>query len=113
MDEGHERGNAVKTRIWIAVSVCVLVAIVRKRLGLDASLCRILRILGVTRFQKTPIWPALPASDFANQLILFGLRPKRDVAKGMVRISHWAAAGPVLVYPGAMRNMPEGQNVDR
>ena len=70
--------NAVKTQIWIAVSVYVLVAIVRKRLGLEISLYQILQILSVTLFEKTPILQALqaPDSDFelshsANQLILF------------------------------------------
>jgi hypothetical protein len=70
--------NAVKTQIWIAVSVYVLVAIVRKRLDLGASLYQILQILSVTLFEKTPILQALQASDFendqihsSNQLILF------------------------------------------
>ena len=70
--------NAVKTQIWIAVSVYVLVAIVRKRLGLQASLYQILQILSVTLFEKVPILRALEASDFQsdlledrNQLILF------------------------------------------
>ena len=70
--------NAVKTQIWIAVSVYVLVAIVRKRLGLEASLYQILQILSVTLFEKTPILRALQASGFednlddsGNQLILF------------------------------------------
>jgi hypothetical protein len=72
--------NAVKTQIWIAVSVYVLVAVVRKRLGLEASLYQILQILSVTLFEKTPIWRALQASDYendlvgsGNQLILFDL----------------------------------------
>jgi hypothetical protein len=72
--------NAVKTQIWIAVSVYVLVAIIRKRLGLEASLYQILQILSVTLFEKTPILHALqpPDSqdnlrDSANQLNLFGL----------------------------------------
>ena len=72
--------NAVKTQIWIAVSVYVLVAIVRKRLGLEASLYQILQILSVTLFEKTPILQALQPSDSqddlpdsANQLILFDL----------------------------------------
>ena len=72
--------NAVKTQIWIAVSVYVLVAIVRKRLGLGASLYQILQILSVTLFEKTPVLRALQASDFerdlgdsCNQLILFDL----------------------------------------
>ena len=70
--------NAVKTQIWIAVSVYVLVAIVRKRVGLDASLYQILQILSLTLFEKTPILQALQASDSqeeslspSNQLILF------------------------------------------
>ena len=70
--------NAVKTQIWIAVSVYVLVAIVRKRLGLEASLYQILQILSVTLFEKTPILQALQAPDSendlhdqGNQLILF------------------------------------------
>ena len=72
--------NAVKTQIWIAVSVYVLVAIVRKRLELEASLYQTLQILSVTLFEKTPILCALQAldtgADFAenvNQLILFDL----------------------------------------
>jgi Domain of unknown function (DUF4372)/Transposase DDE domain len=70
--------NAVKTQIWIAVSVYVLVAIVRKRMGLEASLYQILQILSLTLFEKTPILQALQASDSqeesldpSNQLILF------------------------------------------
>ena len=70
--------NAVKTQIWIAVSIYVLVAIVRKRLGLEASLYQILQILSVTLFEKVPILQALEASDSQddlagnrNQLILF------------------------------------------
>jgi hypothetical protein len=70
--------NAVKTQIWIAVSVYVLVAIVRKRMSLDFSLYQILQILSLTLFEKTPILQALQASDSentlfddGNQLILF------------------------------------------
>jgi hypothetical protein len=72
--------NAVKTQIWIAVSVYVLVAIVRKRLGLEISLYQILQILSVMLFEKTPILQALQPSDSrddlvdsANQLNLFEL----------------------------------------
>ena len=64
--------NAVKTQIWIAVSVYVLVAIVRKRLGLEASLYQILQVLSVTLFEKTSILRALQASDFENDLGDFG-----------------------------------------
>ena len=70
--------NAVKTQIWIAVSVYVLVAIVRKRLGLQVSLYQILQILSVTLFEKVPILRALEVPDLQsdlvedrNQLILF------------------------------------------
>jgi hypothetical protein len=70
--------NAVKTQIWIAVSVYVMVAIVRKRMSLDSGLYQILQILSLTLFEKTPILQALQASDSqeesldpANQLILF------------------------------------------
>ena len=70
--------NAVKTQIWIAVSVYVLVAIIRKRLGLEASLYQILQILSSTLFEKTPLLQALQPSDSdlnsmdsGNQLNLF------------------------------------------
>jgi len=70
--------NAVKTQIWIAVSVYVLVAIVRKRLRLQASLYTLLQVFSVTVFEKIPIQSALSAtpdsSDKAmgcNQLNLF------------------------------------------
>ena len=70
--------NAVKTQIWIVVSVYVLVAIVRKRLGLDASLYQILQILSLSLFEKMPISQALQPSDSppdlfdpGNQMNLF------------------------------------------
>jgi hypothetical protein len=70
--------NAVKTQIWIAVSVYVLVAIARKRLGLEISLYQILQILSVTIFEKVPILQAFEALDSqselldsTNQMILF------------------------------------------
>ncbi len=47
--------NAVKTQVWVAVSVYVLVAIVKKQLGLNLSLYKILQILSVTLFEKSPI----------------------------------------------------------
>jgi len=56
--------NAVKTQIWIAISVYVLVAIVKKRLKLDRSLYTILQILSVTLFEKTPILQALSYIDY-------------------------------------------------
>ncbi len=70
----------MKTQIWIAVSVYVLVAIIRKRLGLETSLYQILQILSVTLFEKTPILRALQTDDsqsdlldHANQFLLFDL----------------------------------------
>jgi hypothetical protein len=61
--------NAVKTQIWIAVSVYVLVAIVKKRLNLDASLYSLLQILSVTLFEKMPLLQALPQNDNASTLL--------------------------------------------
>ncbi|MHB1053097.1 MAG: IS4 family transposase [Thiobacillus sp.] len=70
--------NAVKTQIWIAVSVYVLVAIVKKRLNLDASLYTLLQILSVTLFEKMLLQQAFPGNDYNtkqgenyNQLNLF------------------------------------------
>ena len=72
--------NAVKTQIWIALSVYVLVAIVKKRLALDVSLYKLLQILSVTLFEKMPISTAIfdvgsqfNDSDDGNQLPLFDL----------------------------------------
>jgi len=70
--------NAVKTQIWIAISVYVLVAIIKKRLNLDMSLYTILQILSVSLFEKTPILQAFSSNDYenddggcCNQLMLF------------------------------------------
>jgi transposase len=70
--------NAVKTQIWIAVSVYVLVAIVKKRLALDASLYTLLQIFSVTLFEKIDIKQALTVEPYrpdiaqiTNQLNLF------------------------------------------
>ncbi|MFO7916326.1 MAG: transposase, partial [Candidatus Krumholzibacteriales bacterium] len=70
--------NAVKTQIWIAISIYVLVAIVKKRLNLDRSLYTILQILSVSLFEKIPIEQALSHFDYRkleganrNQLNLF------------------------------------------
>jgi hypothetical protein len=72
--------NAVKTQVWIAISVYVLVAIVKKELQIDRSLYEILQILSLTLFEKTPIFTALCEplapnceSTFPNQLTLFDL----------------------------------------
>ena len=70
--------NAVKSQIWIAVSVYVLVAIVKKRLNLDASLYTLLQIFSLTLFEKMPIQQAFAGNDYipelgnnSNQLNLF------------------------------------------
>jgi transposase len=70
--------NAVKTQIWIAVSVYVLVAIVRKKLNLDVSLYTLLQVLSLTLFEKMPLQQAFPHSAYRpeslgirNQLNLF------------------------------------------
>jgi len=70
--------NAVKTQIWIAVSVYVLVAIVKKRLASEASLYTLLQIFSVTLFEKMPLPQALSETSntfehppIDNQLSLF------------------------------------------
>ena len=47
--------NAVKTQVWVAIAVYVLVAIVKKKAELDLSLYKILQVLSVTLFEKTPL----------------------------------------------------------
>lgn len=71
--------NAVKTQVWIAVAVYVLIAIVRKRLHSCASLYEWLQILSVTVFEQTPLEDVFPKAfshiseePIAKQLILFG-----------------------------------------
>jgi transposase len=70
--------NAVKTQVWIAVSVYVLVAILKKRLGLPQSLYTILQVLSVTLFERMPLIQALTITpdstsedEGCNQLLLF------------------------------------------
>lgn len=58
--------NAIKTQIWIAISIYVLVAIVKKELKLDQSLYTILQILSVTLFEKEPILQVLTNNDYMN-----------------------------------------------
>ena len=72
--------NAVKTQVWIAISIYVLVAIVKKELGIERSLYEILQVLSLTLFEKTSIIQALhaeiqPTSEptLSNQLTLFDL----------------------------------------
>jgi hypothetical protein len=70
--------NAVKIQIWVAMSVYLLIAILKKRLGLQADLYRILQVSSITIFEKTPLLQAFqhivpePSSDDpSNQLNLF------------------------------------------
>jgi hypothetical protein len=58
--------NAVKTQIWIAISIYVLVAIIKKRLNLDLSLYTILQIFSVTLFEKVPLIQLLTNFDYKN-----------------------------------------------
>jgi IS4 transposase len=74
---GHSE-NAVKTQIWIAIAVYVLVAILKKRLALNATLSQILQVLSVTLFEKMPVQHVFQRFDEQanlvenpNQLILF------------------------------------------
>lgn len=62
--------NAVKSQIWIAVSVYVLVAIIKKRLRLEASLFQLLQILSVTMFERIPLHQLLRLSRPAPELVL-------------------------------------------
>jgi hypothetical protein len=59
--------NAVKTQIWIAVSVYVLIAIVKKQLNLSASLYELLQILSLTVFERVPLIQLLAPCDAVNQ----------------------------------------------
>ena len=70
----------MKTQVWVAITVYVLVAILKKQLGLDLSLYKILQILSVTIFEKTPIslassqyYDRNPETDRCIQLNLFNL----------------------------------------
>jgi transposase len=72
--------NAVKTQIWIAISIYVLVAIVKKQLKIELSLGEILQILSITLFEQVPISEVLMKTvsqnekpEFHNQLLLFKL----------------------------------------
>ena len=60
--------NAVKTQIWIAISVYVLIAIIKKRLNVDLSLYTILQILSIALFEKMPIIQAFQAFDYENTI---------------------------------------------
>jgi len=63
--------NAVKTQVWIAVSVYVLVAIIKKRLKIEQSLYTILQVLSVSIFEKMPIYQALTNTSHKNEITTF------------------------------------------
>ena len=72
--------NAVKTQIWIAISIYILVAIVKKQLKLEISLYTFLQILSLTMFEKDDIFQLVKEGDYntpadldSNQLNLFDL----------------------------------------
>ena len=72
--------NAVKTQVWVAISVYVLVAIMKKQLSLQASMYEILQVLGIMLFEKTPVknlfhtdFNNFSKSNICNQLYLFNL----------------------------------------
>jgi len=60
--------NAVKTQIWIAISVYVLVAIIKKWLKIELSLYTTLQIFSISIFEKMPISQALTADDYKNKI---------------------------------------------
>jgi len=75
--------NAVKTQVWIAVAVYVLIAIVRKRLYLDQSLYTILQILSVTIFEKTPLFQVFADHSYTPETpTICGSSPKSVPALG-------------------------------
>ena len=59
--------NAVKSQIWIAVTVYVLIAIIKKRLGIKENLYTILQVLSITVFEKTPLVQAVTGSAYKNE----------------------------------------------
>jgi hypothetical protein len=60
--------TAVKTQIWIAISVYVLIAIIKKRMKIDLSLYTILQIFSITLFEKMPILQVLTETDYKNKI---------------------------------------------
>jgi len=60
--------NAVKTQIWIAITVYVLVAIIKKKLKIDLSLYTILQILSISIFEKMPIIQAVTETGYKTKI---------------------------------------------
>ena len=61
--------NAVKSQIWIAVSIYVLIAIIRKRLGIKQNLYTILQVLSITVFEKIPLVQAVTGDTYKNEKV--------------------------------------------
>ena len=59
--------NAVKTQIWIAICVYLLVAITKKRMNIEQSLYTILQILSVSVFEKMPLLQAFQSADYSSE----------------------------------------------
>jgi len=74
--------NAVKTQVWIAISVYVLVAIIKKELSLDHSLYTILQIFSVTLFEKTPILQAFSDLRYISEFDIFQNDEKQRLLPG-------------------------------
>ena len=94
--------NAVTTQIWIAVSVYVLVAILKKRLALEASLHEILQVLSVTLFEQVPILQAFDDVEpqekspaISNQLNLWDLYPDASDVGHRPSANRQRSAGPL------------------
>jgi len=60
--------NAVKTQVWIAISMYVIIAIMKKRLKIDLTLYTILQILSISLFEKKPIYQVLTGHDYKNEI---------------------------------------------
>ena len=98
--------NAVKTQLWIAVCVYVLIAIIKKRLNLRASLYELLQILSLTMFERTPLVqllaqspPLTDAPSASNQLFLFQERWDTSAFKGRVEGDGSRNPIPTLTLP--------------
>jgi len=62
--------NAVKTQIWIAISIYVLVAIMKKRLGLDQSLYTILQVISIALFEKVPLYQLVSETHYRSKFTI-------------------------------------------
>ncbi len=62
--------NAVKTQVWIAIAIYVLVAIIKKRMNSEASLYTLLQIFSLTLFEKTPMDQLVKFSEYNDDIII-------------------------------------------